>query len=67
MVPRGPINRGSSRDPPRDGGPGEAADYVAAVVVDLAVIAQRHGLETLSFLLDMAKMEAEEIARQRQR
>ncbi|MEH6950298.1 hypothetical protein V4R08_02955 [Nitrobacter sp. NHB1] len=44
-----------------DGGPDEAARYLAAAVADLGLIARRHGLETLGYLLDMAQMEAEDI------
>jgi len=33
------------------------------MVGDLLAVAQRHRLETLAFLLDMAKMEAEELVR----
>jgi hypothetical protein len=36
-----------------------AATYVAALSGDLALIARRHGLDTLGFLLEMAQMEAE--------
>ena len=46
-----------------DGGPDEAACYLVTAVADLGVIARRHGLETLGFLLDMAQMEAEDIVR----
>jgi hypothetical protein len=49
----------------RDGGPGEAASYIAAQIADLAHIARRHKHDTLGFLLDMALMEAQEIIRVR--
>ncbi|ABA04972.1 hypothetical protein Nwi_1711 [Nitrobacter winogradskyi Nb-255] len=52
-------------DPPGDGGPDEAAHYLAGAVADLALIARRHGLDTLGYLLDMAQLEAEEIVRLR--
>ncbi len=48
-----------------DGGPDEAARYLAVAVADLGLIARRHGLDTLGFLLDMAQMEAEDIVRLR--
>ena len=48
-----------------DGGPDEAARYLVTAVADLGVIARRHGLDTLGFLLDMAQMEAEDIVRPR--
>ncbi len=40
-----------------------AAKYVAALSADLAAIARRHGLETLSYILDMAQLEAENESR----
>ena len=39
-----------------------AAAYVAALTADLAVIARRHNLDTLGYLLDMARLEAENTA-----
>lgn len=36
-----------------------AAAYIADLAGGLAVIARRHKLETLGYLLDMAKLEAE--------
>ena len=39
------------------------AIYVATMSADLAVIAQRTGLETLSYLLEMVRLEAESVAR----
>jgi hypothetical protein len=51
--------------PAGDGGPDEAARYLAAAVADLGLIARRHGLDTLGYLLDMAQLEAEDIVRLR--
>jgi hypothetical protein len=39
------------------------ADYVATLSADLAVMARRHGLDTLGYLLDMARLEAENVSR----
>lgn len=50
-------------EPAGDGGRDEAAEFIAQMVGDLLAVAQRHRLETLAFLLDMAKMEAEELVR----
>jgi hypothetical protein len=47
-------------DPPGDGGPDEAAAYIAESVADLARVARRHNLEMLVRLLEMAQMEAQE-------
>jgi hypothetical protein len=38
----------------------DVASYVAALSGDLAVLARRAGLETIGYLLDMAKLEAEQ-------
>lgn len=51
------------REPIRDGGAGEAAGFVAGSVRELSLLARRHHLDTLAFLLDMAQMEAEERVR----
>jgi hypothetical protein len=39
------------------------AAYVAELTGNLAFMARREGLETLSFILEMAKLEAENCAR----
>jgi hypothetical protein len=49
--------------PPEDGDRAAVADYVAALSADLAAIARRHGLETLGYILDMARLEAESESR----
>jgi hypothetical protein len=44
------------------GGPesqAEAAAYVAELTADLARIARRHGMDTLGYILDMARLEAQ--------
>ncbi len=51
----------------RDGGPNEAADFIAEQLVDLARLARRHKLGTLGLLLDMSLMEAREKARRRKK
>ena len=40
-----------------------AADYVADLTGELANLARQHGLDTLGFLLDMARLEAQNTAR----
>jgi hypothetical protein len=40
-----------------------AAAYVAELSGDLATIARRHGLVALGYILDMAKLEAENATR----
>jgi len=39
--------------------PAAAATYIASLAADLASIARGHGLDTLGYLLDMARLEAE--------
>ncbi|CAN5369069.1 hypothetical protein BH11PSE4_BH11PSE4_12840 [soil metagenome] len=51
--------------PPRDGGPEEAAHYLRDAITELAQMAHRHRLEMLGYLLDMALMEADEMVRAR--
>jgi hypothetical protein len=40
-----------------------AADYVAALVIELALIARDHRLDTLGYLLEVARLEAESVSR----
>ena len=37
----------------------EVASYIATLSADLAAIARRSGLDTLGYILDMARLEAE--------
>jgi hypothetical protein len=39
------------------------ASYVATMSADLAAMARKHGLETLGFLLEMVRLEAESAKR----
>jgi hypothetical protein len=41
----------------------EAAEYVATFTSELAVIARQHGLDTLGYLLEIARLEAENLSR----
>jgi hypothetical protein len=50
---------------PGDGDREAAAAYVAELSADLAVIARRCGLDALSYILDMARLEAENATRPR--
>ena len=42
------------------------ANYVATMSADLATMARRTGLETLCYLLEMVRLEAENVTRHRQ-
>jgi hypothetical protein len=58
--------RGSRDDEPRgEGGPDEAAAFIAETVTDLVRLARSHQLEPLGHLLRMAELEAEEYLRLR--
>lgn len=48
---------------PADGGPVEAAAFVARAAGELAQLARQHRLDILAYLLDMAQLEAQEITR----
>jgi hypothetical protein len=61
MGPKMPDDLGGASR--QTGTPAEAAAYVAELAGDLASIARRHGLDALSYILDMAKLEAENVSR----
>jgi hypothetical protein len=44
-------------------GPSAVAIYVASISADLVTMTRRTGLETLSYLLEMVRLEAESVAR----
>ncbi|NVN86650.1 MAG: hypothetical protein HXX15_11240 [Rhodopseudomonas sp.] len=48
-----------------NGGPGEAASYLAEAIADLAHLARIHRLDMLCYLLEMALLEAQEMVRLR--
>jgi hypothetical protein len=50
-------------EPHGEGGPDEAAAFIAETTAELVQLAHRHGLEMLSHLLRMAELEAEEYVR----
>jgi len=45
---------------PGEGGPEEAANFIADTVASLTRLARRHDLDLLAYLLAMAQLEAEE-------
>jgi hypothetical protein len=56
-VPRAGTNE---REKPRPGSDRAAtAAYLAAMIGDLAAMARRHEFEALTYILDMARLEAE--------
>lgn len=56
-------DQGSSDDP---GDRTQVANYVATLSSDLATMARRSGLDTLGYLLEMVRLEAESVTRHSQ-
>jgi hypothetical protein len=50
-------------DPSERDTPAVAAASIANFTAELAIIARRNGLDTLGYLLEMARLEAENLAR----
>jgi hypothetical protein len=61
----GKDKRSRTDEPNGDGGPDEAAAFIAETVADLVRLARRHRLGMLDFLLGMTQLEAEERVRLR--
>jgi hypothetical protein len=57
--------RSRADEPDSEGGPDEAAAFIAETSADLSRLAQRHRLDLLGHLLRMAQLEAEEHLRLR--
>jgi hypothetical protein len=57
----------AASEPPGEGGPDEAASFIAEWLSVLAALAARHELDHLHYLLAMARLEAEEHIRLRSR
>ena len=53
---------GESVELPRGGDRAAAVAYIAAMTSDLAAMARRHDIAALTYLLDMAHLEAEATA-----
>jgi hypothetical protein len=74
-VPRSPIrlwrreDRKMAEDDDETGGsdgretPDSAALYIASLADELAKIAHRNGLEVLGYILEMARIEADQVAK----
>jgi hypothetical protein len=52
---------------PGEGGPEEAAHFIAETAASLGELARRHRLDMLGYLLEMTQLEAEEHVRLRSR
>jgi hypothetical protein len=44
--------------------PATAVSYLATMTAELSVLARQHGFDALSYILDMARLEAENAGRQ---
>jgi hypothetical protein len=55
--------RGDDDDKAPVATPGAAAAYIASLTEELAQIAKRNGLIPLGYILDMARLEADQVAR----
>ena len=44
--------------------PDSAAQYIATLTQELAQLARRNGLDTLSYILEMARLEADQVAKE---
>jgi hypothetical protein len=64
-APKGRQRRSRMEEPRGEGGPEEAAAFIAESVADLAGLARRHKLEMIGFLLGMVHLEAQEHVRLR--
>jgi hypothetical protein len=53
-------SRSRREEPPGEGGPEDAVNFIAETVASLARLARRHELDLLTYLLAMAQLEAEE-------
>ncbi len=56
MIQQGEAKRNATGAP-------EAALYIACLADDLARLAKSHDLEALAYILDMARMEADQISK----
>jgi hypothetical protein len=64
-VSSGKDKRSRTDEPREEGGPEEAATFIAETAAELARLARRHKLDMLGHLLGMAQLEAEEHLRLR--
>ncbi len=62
---QGKARRSRTDEPGGEGGPDEAAAFIAETAADLARLARQHKLDMLGFLLGMTQLEAEEHLRLR--
>jgi hypothetical protein len=57
-------DRNDINGPNGDETPDSAAHYIATLTEELARLARRNGLDTLGYILEMARLEADQIAKE---
>ena len=57
------MSDGDDTQGPNDETPDAAALYIGSLALELAKIARRNGLDALGFILEMARLEADQIAK----
>jgi len=57
-------NRDDMNGPNGHETPDSVALYIASLTEELAQIARRNGLDTLSYILEMARLEADQVAKE---
>ncbi len=58
------MQNGGDGDDKEGDTPGAAAAYIASLTQELAQLARRHGLGSLGHILEMARLEADQIAKE---
>ena len=58
------LNRDDKNEPNGHETPDSAAQYIATLVQELALLARRNGLDTLSYILEMARLEADQVTKE---
>jgi glutamate synthase domain-containing protein 2 len=53
----------ASREPNVEGTPESTALYIASFAQELAQLAKSHGFDSLSYILEMARLEADQVAK----
>jgi hypothetical protein len=57
------MQRRAGGGPPTPESPTAAAVYIGTLAEELSQMARRHGLDSLRYILDMARLEADQIAK----
>ena len=58
------LDRDDKNEPNGHESPDSAAQYIATLTHELALLARRNGLNTLSYILEMARLEADQAAKE---